>query len=147
MQDDLTSISQRCSEWVNAINVGSLDHYIQLLTPDAVWIPSGQPSLRGKETIRQWLASSFATFRYQFTLSEDHIRVSGDWAVERVSFTSILQSNRGGEPTHFAGRHLVVWRREQDGCWYIERCIDDNNRMSERAVHSRLGTDQNYLGQ
>ncbi len=128
MHSDVELISKQCQDWVNAINAGALEQYVSMLTTDAVWIPPGQPAIIGKVEIRAWLASSFEAFDYQFALSEDHVRVSGDWAVERACYTSTLQPKRGGVPASFAGRHIVLWRREKDGGWYIERCIDDNDR-------------------
>jgi len=125
MDHELEALNQRRQEWIAVVNAGAVDQYAALLTPDAVWLPPGHPAINGQATIHRWLHPFFATFRYQYTLAPERIRLAGNWAVEHGSFTSTITPKAGGERMQHHGRYIVLWRREPDDTWYIERYIDD----------------------
>ena len=69
----------------------------------------------------------FGKFSYDFSINEQQFIVAGDWAFERAKFTSIMTPNSGGEPMTHSGTFTVLWYRDRDKDWYIERYIDDTN--------------------
>lgn len=124
MQDELAAIQKRRRAWIVAINEGDVVAHAALLAEDAVWLPPGQPAVAGREAIAEWLLPFFEQHGYDFSITDARVRVAGDWAVERATFTSRLTPTDGGETMTHTGTYVLLWRREADG-WYIERYVDD----------------------
>ena len=122
--NDTDAIDGRRQEWVAVVNARDLAGYAALFTPDGVWLPPRQPAVRGREAIHTWLRPFFEEFEYDFSITDSQLRVAGDWAVEYGKFTSNLQPRSGGEPSSHSGTYVVLWRRELDKRWYIERYMD-----------------------
>ncbi len=121
---DRADVDRRRDEWISAVNARDRDAYAALFAEDAVWLPPGLPAVHGREAIREWLGPFFATYEYDFSIADPQVRLGGDWAAERGRFTSRLRSTETGEETTHSGTYLVLWRREADGRWYIERYVD-----------------------
>jgi uncharacterized protein (TIGR02246 family) len=136
MENELEALEQRRQEWIAIVNAGAVDQYAALLTLDAVWLPPGQPALSGQAAIRRWLHPFFASFRYEYTLAPERIRLAGNWVVEHGGFTSTITPKAGGERMQHRGRYIVLWRREPDGSWYIERYIDETAQPASSAAPS-----------
>lgn len=131
--NEIQEISRQRQKWIDVVNAGDGDRYAALLTADAVWLPPGMPAIRGKQAIRAWLEPFFEKFDYEFSISNEEVRVAGDYAIERAAFTSKLTLKTGGESMQHNGCYIVFWRQEPDGTWKIERYIDDTgSRFSEK---------------
>ncbi len=122
--NDTDAIDGRRQEWVAVVNARDPAGYAALFTPDGVWVPPGQPAVRGREAIHTWLRPFFEQFDYDFSMTDSQLRVAGDWAVECGKFTSNLRPRSGGELSSHSGSYVVLWRRELDERWYIERYMD-----------------------
>ena len=118
---DREAIEQRRQVWVDLTSAGDADGCVELLTDDAVWFPPGMAALCGRDQIRDWMASFFDIYEYQFSVPNPSLRLAGDWALDRATFISTLTSRFDGRQTDAKGEYLICWRRESDGDWYIER--------------------------
>jgi len=125
MPNDRESIERRRQEWIAAVNARDVDGYLDLLTDDVVWLPPGQPAISGNQAFASWVGQFFERFSYEFVITEPEVRVAGNWAVERGAFQTKLTSLNDGQAGQHAGRYLVLWRKEGDGAWRIERYVDD----------------------
>lgn len=125
MPGDLQAIEHQRNQWIAAVNAHDVDRYLELLTEDIVWLPPGQPALSGREAFESWVRPFFERFRYEFALIEPEVQMAGDWAVERGTFQTQMQSLDDGQSGQHTGRYLVLWRRESDNTWRIERYIDE----------------------
>ena len=115
--------------WVDVVNAGDAERYSQLMMPDAVWIPPGQPPVEGRDAIREWLEPLFSVYKYRFALRGSRVQLAGDWAVERGDFASRLTRKSGGDAQSRRGSYIVLWRQNESGEWRIERYIDDSARL------------------
>lgn len=131
--NDLTAIDARRKEWIDAVNARDRDGYAALFTEDAVWVPPGVDAISGRESIRQFLGPFFARYEYEFSIAGPVVRVAGDWAVERGVFTSRMTPVSGGEGGSHSGIYHVIWRKEADGAWYLERYIDVTDLSTEHG--------------
>lgn len=110
--------------WIEAVNRTDLDAYADVVCEDVVWIPPGQDAVQGRVAFRDWLAPFFEAYGYAFDVEDSDVNMAGDWAVETGEFRSRMTSRESGETMEHAGRFVLLWRREDDGRWRIERYVD-----------------------
>jgi len=133
MPSDLEAIEHRRKQWSAAVNERDVDGYLELLTEDIVWLPPGQPALSGKEAFESWVRPFFERFSYEFVIGEAEVRMAGDWAVERGTFQTKMRSLDDGQVGRHGGTYLVLWRRDIDDTWRIERYIDETQASDSAA--------------
>jgi uncharacterized protein (TIGR02246 family) len=122
---DKEAIDRRRQAWIAAVSEGNIDRYLEVLTEDIVWFPPGQPALSGRSAFSAWVGPFFRQYAYHFEVINPVVRLAGDWAVERGAFLSRLTPWSGGQPAEHSGFYILLWRREPDGFWRIERYIDE----------------------
>lgn len=130
MQNVPKSLIQRHREWVDVVNQRDIEAYANLLSEKAVWIPPGQPPIIGRQAFKQWLKPFFNDYRYDFTITGEQFNISGDWALERAEFTSRMTPVNGENTMEHSGSFTVIWHREHDNRWYIDRYVDDTGLQS-----------------
>jgi uncharacterized protein (TIGR02246 family) len=72
MNEELAKIKKQRARWIAAINDGSANEFVGVLTEDAVWLPSLHGALNGKDQIQTWLEKPFAELKYEYSVSESH---------------------------------------------------------------------------
>lgn len=124
VDEQLDAIERQRSRWITAINAGSPDRFVEIVTEDAVWLPSGDDAIEGRENIRRWLKGPFSELSFRYTVSRVRLRVGVERAVELARFSSrVTPANGKPLPVH-EGDYVLIWRRERPGLWLIERYID-----------------------
>ncbi|NIR50330.1 nuclear transport factor 2 family protein [candidate division KSB1 bacterium] len=123
MNSDLEQIKHQRQAWIDSINRNSAEDFAKLLTDDAVWLPMGQSAIAGRKTIQQWLSKPFSQYLYSYTVDVFHIRVAGEWAVERGRFVTRARKTSGEALPEHEGIYTILWRKVA-GNWLIERYID-----------------------
>jgi uncharacterized protein (TIGR02246 family) len=117
VEADKEAIKKITDDFNAAINAGNIDKLVSLYTDDAVRIPPNKPALVGKEAIR----SLFQEQLDQFTVQNEGVivdlKVSGDLAFVRGSWTSINTPKTGGEPLKFNGNFVSIIQKQPDGSW------------------------------
>ena len=120
---DREAIERRKQTWIDLTTAGDMAGCVAILTEDVVWFPPGVTALSGREPVREWMAPFFDIYGFELSLLEPELRLAGDWALDRGTFTSTLTSRHDGRQTIYSGKYLIIWRRESDGEWYIERYV------------------------
>lgn len=111
--------------WIRAVGATDVDAYADVVCEDVVWLPPGGDPVEGRAAFRRWLAPFFEAYDYDFTIDDAAISVTGGYAVEKARFRSAMTSRSGGETMEHEGRFIVLWRRDDDGRWRIDRYVDD----------------------
>ena len=114
-------VQEADERWIAAFNRGDVDAVVALYAPDVVVMPPGEPSLRGRETVRRWLSEFFDRHTARQSLVNDEIVVAGDWAWMRGHFSLLVAARDGTGELRRHGKHLVIWRRQDDGSWRAAR--------------------------
>ena len=109
--------------WIAAFNAGDVDTVVSLYTDDVVVMPPSEPSLHGREAVRQWLEAFFENHTARQSLINDEVVVIGDWAWMRGHFTLVIERRDAPGEVRHEGKHLVIWRRQEDGSWMAARDI------------------------
>lgn len=133
MPSDREAIERRRREWIDAVNAHDVLRYVQILTEDVVWFPPGQDALSGRDAFVSWVRPFFDRFSYEFASREPEVQVAGDWAFERGIFESKMTSLDDRSRAQHAGRYLVIWRRDSDDVWRIERYVDQTQLRAKDA--------------
>ncbi|TFG65014.1 MAG: DUF4440 domain-containing protein [Gemmatimonadales bacterium] len=131
---DREAIERRRQIWIDFTTAGDVAGCVALLTEDAVWFPPGMAALSGREPVREWMAPFFEMYDYDFSVLNPLLRLAGNWALDRGTFTSTLTSRYDGRQTSHGGEYLISWRRESDGEWYIERYVHLSDLEEDASV-------------
>lgn len=105
-------------EWSDVAAAGDMEKILSYWADDATLMAPGQPPVRGKQAIRQYLeaTSSIPGFRIEWEPLEAHVASSGDLAYlierNRVSF-----QDSSGATISESNKSVTVWRKEPGGSW------------------------------
>ncbi len=124
MKNQAAAVARQRRRWINAINCGSAENLVEVVTDDVVWLPSRSDAVVGKKEIRDWLAGPFRMYDYNYTVSELRLRVAGDWAIELARFETVVSTGDDEPLPSHRGSYIVLWRRYPVDRWLIERYVD-----------------------
>jgi len=134
--EDLAAISRVHQQYVAAHNDSDADRLVALFTEDAVLMPMDEPSLSGRQAIREHYEEFFDQNPSAIELSPVETRVTGDWAFERIQVKVTLPDGKGDD-RHADVKYLWILQRQPDRSWKIARAIynlDGNIDDEEGAV-------------
>ena len=117
-------VAARRQAWAERVSAGALEAYAELVSDDVVWLPPRGTPIVGRAAFTTWLAPFFARYAYQFSVEPTQVRAFDGWCAETGRFRSVLRERTGGEPMEHTGSYFVLWRRDADGAWRIERYVD-----------------------
>lgn len=118
------SLRQLRARWVEAVNAESLDGHAALLGEQVLWLRPGQLALHGRREVLDWLAPFFSQFEYRFSVDQNVLRITDDWAVDRGVFTSRVRPKGAELWDDHTGVYLMTWHREPDDRWYVHQYVD-----------------------
>ena len=119
---DLAAIGRVHQEYVAAHNDSDADRLMALWTDDAVLMAMDEPTLSGRQAVKEHYEQFFDENPSEIALSPVETRVAGDWAFERIQMTVTLP---GGEEQdrHADVKYLWILQKQSDGSWKIARAI------------------------
>ena len=100
-------------------NAGDVEALLNLRTDDAVEIFPGMPPLVGQDAIRAAWNQEVGVLEQFVDRSIEDIKVAGEWAFIRFSFTHVITAEEGGAPSTARNQGLWVIRQQPDGSWKI----------------------------
>ncbi|RIA09204.1 uncharacterized protein (TIGR02246 family) [Flavobacteriaceae bacterium MAR_2010_72] len=121
-------LMQLSREWSKSAATDNIDKTVSYWSDDAIFISSGQPTLEGKQNIRQMVESMSKI--PGFTISWEPISVSvsesGDMAY-MIEKNTMTISDSIGNPITTTGRVVTIWKKNKDGYWknVVEIGTDD----------------------
>jgi uncharacterized protein (TIGR02246 family) len=104
-------------EYDEAYNTGDIDRLLSNYADDAVRIPPNEPALIGKDAIRANYQLSFDQFTGENDSIVVDVKVSGDLAFVRGTWTEISTPKDGGESREFNGNWVAINQKQPDGSW------------------------------
>ena len=120
------AVKDRHKEWIAAANKKDATTLTNLFDENAVLMPPREEPVLGKAAIGEWYKKLFADPQYvPFTETVDSksFHVVGDIAIETSNFEG--DATRGGKQIHFRGKHLIVWKKQEDDSWKVFRYMFD----------------------
>lgn len=127
VEADITAINEIWTQYSSSLNSGDIDLWISLWTDNGVQMPPDSPPVIGKEQIRGRNKGVLDQFTFNMGITNEEVRVAGDWAFARGTYTAILTPKAGGETIDIDGKYLTILKRQVDGSWKIFRdCFNSN---------------------
>jgi uncharacterized protein (TIGR02246 family) len=124
---DLKAIDVVRDAHVAALNAGDARAWAAQFADDAVQMPPNAPANVGGAQIASWSQAFLDLFRVHFALAVAEVRVLGEWAFERGTYTISLTSQAGGPTMQDIGKYLTVYQRKSGNTWRMARDIWNSN--------------------
>lgn len=117
---DEATIRAADADWAKFAAAKDLDKCMSYYLDDAVMFSPGAPAVLGKDNIRKVVQQMISAPSVQMTFSDQTVEVarSGDLAVDRGSYKSVVTDKKGKESTS-GGKFVLVWKKQADGSWKI----------------------------
>ncbi len=126
VEADISAINSVLDRYASSINAGDIDQWISLWADDGIQMAPDAPAVIGKEQIRAKNESIFPQFIFKMAITNEEVRVGGDWAFSRGNGTFSM-TPRGGETIEIDGKYLTILERQADGSWKIAiDCFNSN---------------------
>ena len=114
--EDVAAIKQATVEWAAAFARGDVAGAAAFMTPAARLVPPSEPVVSGAAAIQAWAGSALSAMPFESVASTiDSVRVAGDWAVSRGSWSITMLAE--GTTVSDTSRYVVIWERQADGSW------------------------------
>lgn len=105
-----------------ALRTNDLDTFMSYVAEDVLFMPPGEPPVRGRDAVRRWMTGFLAQYRTtSLTLADREVLVGGGWAVELGTFEWGLQPTAGGTAVVDRGNYIQVWKEQADKAWRFAR--------------------------
>ena len=133
VEADIAAINELWPQYAAAVTAGDMDLWISLWTDDGIQMPPDTPARIGKEQIRVAIQSSFNLYQWKMTINNEEVRVAGDWAFSRGTYSFTMTPKEEGETIKGTGKYLTILERQVDGSWKIAiDCFNYNAPPSEK---------------
>jgi uncharacterized protein (TIGR02246 family) len=105
-----------------ALRANDLETLMSYVAEDVVFMPPGEPPVRGRDAVRTWMRAFLAQYQTSaLTLADRDVMVGSGWAVELGTFEWRLQPAAGGSPVTDRGNYMQVWKEQPDKTWRFAR--------------------------
>ena len=119
---DSAGVEGATAAFHQALRTNDLETFMSYVAEDVIFMPPGEPPVRGREAVRSWMTGFLAQFRTSsLTLADREVLVGGGWAVELGTFEWALQPAAGGPAVVDRGNYMQVWKEHGDKTWRVAR--------------------------
>ncbi|MHA1976335.1 MAG: YybH family protein [Candidatus Hodarchaeales archaeon] len=127
---EITAIKEMINQYAISCNTGDFNLWISLWADSGIQMPPNTPARIGKEQIRERSKPTFDQMNFNMAIrSIDEVRVHGDFAFSRCTYTLKITPKAGGETINAEpdGKALTILERQSDGSWkVIYDCFNSN---------------------
>jgi uncharacterized protein (TIGR02246 family) len=113
---DVAAIVQIAKDFEQWNKTGDVEHIVDIYSPDVIYMHGGMPNLNGKAVVAQNYKDFFSSYTAQVNVNVQEVRVFGDMAFDRATFTTAVTPKGGGETTVMKGQVMEILRKEA-GKW------------------------------
>ena len=111
-------VMQLSKEWSQAASTGDVEKTVSYWADDAVVMSAGQPSLSGKQAIREMVQESYKIPGFRITWQPQTVKVSesGDMAY-LIEDSQVSFNDSTGKQITINNKAVSIWHKEKDGSW------------------------------
>lgn len=119
---DRAAVEASTAAFHDALRTNNLERFMAWVADDVVFMPMGEPLVRGKSAMRTWMTGFLAQYRTSsLDLANREVIVGERWAVELGTYEWQLTPAAGGAPETERGNYMQVWQRQSDKTWRFAR--------------------------
>ena len=115
-------------EWSKSASTGDIEKIVSYWSEDAIYISSGQPTLNGKQNIKEMVQGSanIPGFAISWEPVSVSVSKSGDMAY-MIEKNKITYLDSIGNTIANTGRVVTVWKKNNNGEWknVVDISVDD----------------------
>jgi ketosteroid isomerase-like protein len=131
-------------DFEKAVNAGDAGAVAALMTDRTVWADPNVPVEVGSDAIRSLWRTVFGQFKLEFSGPVEDVRVTGDVAVARGTWTmKSAPRAQGVEGFSDSGSWIVVFARQNDGSWKWDWLVANSDQPLPGSTAS--GKDEQAL--
>ena len=132
---DSATVDATTTEFHGYLRANDLEKFMSYVAEDVIFMPPGEPPVRGRDAVHKWMTSFLAQYRTSsLTLNNREVRVGDGWAVELGTFEWSLQPVAGGSAVVDRGNYMQLWKKDGDGEWRFAREIYNSSVPPQPAV-------------
>lgn len=118
---DAEKIRQTTKAWIQLLTQDSLERTLSFWTDDAIIMAPGQPTLIGKNAIRQMVGGSRNIPGFSITwdlpgMEDIKVSASGDMGY-MLTRNKITMNDPSGKKIVQYNKGITIWRKQPDGSW------------------------------
>jgi uncharacterized protein (TIGR02246 family) len=119
---DRAAVEASTADFHQALRTNDLETFMSYVADDVFFMPPGEPPVRGRDAVRQWMTGFLAQYRTSsLTLADREVFVGSGWAVELGTFEWALRPAAGGSAVVDRGNYMQVWKEQGDKTWRFAR--------------------------
>jgi uncharacterized protein (TIGR02246 family) len=138
VEADIEAIKSVINQLSYAHDSGDLDSFLATQTEDIIFMPPGEESLYSKDSVRERFTPMFELFNLKIAPSIDEVKVSGDLAFVRYSYSLQVIPKAEGEMMELNGKVMFILIRQSDSSWKITHYISNFNSPSPPKESNNL---------
>ncbi len=143
---DVQAIKQTMDDFAKALNASDANGVASFATEKTIWADNHAPVIIGREAIRKSHQSLFNESKTDLSTPVEDVRVVGDLAVARGTYTNkVTEKAEGVSSTTYSGSWTFAFARQNDGSWKWDWLVANSNQPSPGSTVS--GEDEKALYQ
>ena len=115
--EDIKAITAVSKARAEAFNKGNANGIAIHFTDDAILMPPGQPSMKGKKAVEDYYQNIFDKYHTELTSEYREVEVNGDLAYGRGYAKVKLTPKNGGESTFSESEYINILKKQPDRTW------------------------------
>ena len=124
---DVAAIVQIAKDFSKAIAANDFQRVIDVYSPDVVYMSPGAQDAVGKDAVAQGWGDMLSTYSVRVDVHIVEVKILGDYAYDRATFTMSMKPKAGGETQDMGGRVFEVLRKE-GGKWKSLRVMVNSEK-------------------
>jgi uncharacterized protein (TIGR02246 family) len=126
---DVQAVKQSVEAFAKAMNAGDAEGLVAMMTDKTVYADNHFPVAVGKAAVQPMYAAQFSLFNAEFQAPVEEVRVVGDTAVSRGTWTIKLTPKAGTlAPIVDRGSWMALSSRQADGSWKWEWLVPNSDQ-------------------
>jgi uncharacterized protein (TIGR02246 family) len=124
---DVAAIVRIAKDFSDAVAAGDLKRVIEFYSPDVIYMSPGAPDTQGRDAVAQNWQAMFSTYNSHVDVRIVEVKILGEYAYDRATFTMNMKPKAGGETEEMSGRVFEVLRKE-GGKWKSLRVMINSDK-------------------
>jgi ketosteroid isomerase-like protein len=126
---DVQAVKQSVETFAKAMNAGDAEGLVAMMTDKTIYADNHFPVAVGKAAVQPMYAAQFSLFNAEFQAPVEDVRVVGDTAVSRGTWTIKLTPKAGPlAPIVDRGSWMAMSSRQADGSWKWEWLVPNSDQ-------------------